>query len=176
MDQLKYPIGQYNSPVEITKEHREEWIKVLAELPVLLKKSVMNLNEEQLNTEYRPGGWTIRQVIHHIADSHMNSFIRFKLSLTEDSPIIKPYDEKKWAELYDTRSAPIEISLALIESLHERWVLLLNSLNEKQFSRSFIHPEDQKTIPLDNALGLYAWHSRHHLSHITELLKRMNWD
>jgi len=140
----------------------------------LLRKEVENLSDEQLNTPYREGGWTIRQVVHHLPDSHLNSYVRFKLALTEDNPKVKTYEEHLWAELKDTFETPIEVSLNLINSLHKRWVVLLKSLSDEQFERTFNHPE-WGNIPLDKTLALYAWHSRHHLAHITELKKRMNW-
>ncbi len=169
-----YPIGRFDHSINVTKELRSEFIKTIESLPYLLRKEVENLSDEQLNTPYREGGWTIRQVVHHLPDSHLNSYVRFKLALTEDNPKVKTYEEHLWAELKDTFETPIEVSLNLINSLHKRWVVLLKSLSDEQFERTFNHPE-WGNIPLDKTLALYAWHSRHHLAHITELKKRMNW-
>jgi uncharacterized damage-inducible protein DinB len=139
-----------------------------------LRSAVADLNEDQLATPYRPGGWNVRQVVHHLPDSHLNSYIRFRLALTEDNPVVKPYQEAAWAELHDARSAPIELSLALLESLHQRWALLLRSLSERDFARTFQHPElGQLTLAWN--LGLYAWHGRHHLAHITNLRTNQGW-
>ena len=144
------------------------------ETPEKLRAAVQDLNEEQLDTPYRPGGWTIRQVIHHLPDSHMNSYVRFKLALTENTPAIKTYDEAKWAELDDSKDTPVEVSLNLLESLHKRWVVLLRSMSEKDFHRSVNHPEWGE-IKLDRMLALYSWHCRHHLAHITTLRQRKGW-
>ena len=164
----RYPIGRYQPPAVITAEHRAEWIAELQALPGHLTDVISGLTEQQLNTPYRPGGWTVRQVVHHIADSHLNSYTRFRLALTEDSPVIKPYGESLWAELWDAKEAPVAPSLALIEGLHARWTLLLSRLSETDFARTFKHP-DIGEVRLDWTLGLYAWHSRHHVAHITAL-------
>ncbi|WP_420849533.1 YfiT family bacillithiol transferase [Paenibacillus montanisoli] len=171
----RFPIGEFEWEGEISEGQRAAWIEDINALPALLRSAVSGLSEEQLDTPYRDGGWTVRQVVHHIADSHMNSFIRFKLSLTEDNPTIRPYYEDRWAELADTKSAPIELSLSLIEALHERWSRLLGSLSEKDYCRTFFHPESKRTFRLDYNLGVYAWHGKHHLAHITELAKRLGW-
>jgi len=170
----RYPIGKFDHKIFVTEEMRSEFIKVIESLPSLLRKEVENLTEEHLNTPYREGGWTIRQVVHHIPDSHLNSYVRFKLALTEDNPDIKTYEEHLWAELKDSAQTPISVSLNLLESLHKRWVILLKSLSDEQFERTFKHP-DWGTISLSKTLALYAWHSKHHLAHITELKKQMNW-
>ena len=149
-------------------------IQEIADTPANLRASVAGLSAEQLDTPYRPGGWTVRQVVHHVPDSHMNSYVRFRLALTEDEPTIKPYDESRWAELADSRTARIETSLALLESLHERWVLLLRSLSPADFRRQFRHPE-LGVVSLEKNLALYAWHGRHHVAHITSLRERMGW-
>ncbi|WP_339201680.1 YfiT family bacillithiol transferase [Paenibacillus sp. FSL P2-0322] len=172
---LRYPIGSLVVPDTITEEQLIAWIHDIAELPAQLRQAVEGLNEQQLNTPYREGGWTIRQVVHHVADSHMNSYIRFKLALTEDTPTIKPYDEGRWAEIPDARELPLEPSLQLLEGLHERWVTVLRSLGEDQLHRSFIHPESGRTIRLERNIGIYAWHGKHHTAHITSLRERNAW-
>jgi hypothetical protein len=171
--QLQYPIGRFSPPPEISQEHIEAWIGDIAALPAKLRAAVAGLMDEQLDTPYRPGGWTPRQVVHHVADSHMNCFIRFKLALTEDKPTIKPYDEGAWALLADSK-AGMGVSLGLIEGLHERWVLLLRSMTPEQFRLEFVHPENG-VVSLARATGLYSWHSRHHTAHITSLRERMGW-
>lgn len=170
----RYPIGRFDRNINVTKETRIDFIKTIEKLPAQLRKEVEPLNDEQLNTRYREEGWTIRQVVHHIPDSHLNAYVRFKLALTEDSPQIKTYEEHLWAELPDTFNTPIEVSLQLLQSVHTRWTFLLNALSEKQFERTFQHP-DWGNITLSRTLALYAWHSKHHLAHITELKKRMGW-
>lgn len=171
---LRYPIGQFQHEGDITEGQRQQWIEDIAALPDGLRAEVAGLSDAQLDTPYREGGWSIRQVIHHLADSHMNSFIRFKLALTEDHPTIRPYYEDRWAELADSKE-PVEISLQVLEGLHQRWVILLQSIDEAQYSRTFYHPESKETIRLDTNLGIYSWHGRHHLAHITTLKDRMNW-
>jgi uncharacterized damage-inducible protein DinB len=174
MHDLRYPIGSYEPPNPITPEQREEWIAVLASAPARLADAVAGLSPEQLDSPYRDGGWTVRQVVHHVPDSHMNSYVRFMWALSEDTPTIKAYDEVAWAEVADARTAPIEPSLALLERLHGRWVLLLRSLTESQWQREFVHPEGGR-IDLATNLGAYAWHGRHHTAHITSLRERMGW-
>lgn len=169
----RYPIGKFERPEKILPEDRLNAIATLAELPEELRNAVESLGSAQLNTPYREGGWTVRQLVHHIADSHMNAFIRVRLALTEDWPTIKPYNEQAWAELHDS-TAPIEWSLELIESLHARWVMLLQSFTEEQWMRGYRHPESGDT-PLDVATLNYAWHSRHHVAHITHLRLREEW-
>lgn len=168
---LRYPIGRFSPPVQITEGQRRGWIEQVASLPVDLRRAVADLNDAQLSQPYREGGWTVRQVVHHLADSHMNSYVRFRLALTEDAPLIKPYEEAAWAELEDAKSAPIDLSLALLESLHGRWVMLLRGMTAREFARTFRHPE-LGPLELDRALGLYAWHGRHHVAHIMELRSR----
>ncbi|HEX7358420.1 MAG TPA: bacillithiol transferase BstA [Ignavibacteriaceae bacterium] len=170
----RYPIGRFDRNINITREVRSDFIKTIETLPSQLKKEVENLSPQQLDTPYRDGGWTIRQVVHHIPDSHVNSYVRFKLALTEDNPQIKTYEESLWAELPDTFNTPIEISLQLLDSVHKRWAILLRSLTDEQFEKTFQHPE-WGNITLSKTLALYAWHSKHHLAHITELKKRMGW-
>jgi uncharacterized damage-inducible protein DinB len=164
----RYPIGEFSFPEATTTEQRREWIRDIAEAPALLRAAVSGLSEQQLDTPYRPGGWTARQVVHHLADSHMNSYVRFKLALTEESPVIKPYDEVLWANLPDGSSMPIEPSLSLIEGLHSRWVRLLESMSETDFLRAFHHPESG-TIRLEQNLAHYAWHGKHHVAHVMSI-------
>jgi uncharacterized damage-inducible protein DinB len=170
---LRYPIGRFKTHAAISSGERADAIATLAELPEQLRNATDGLSAAQLSTPYREGGWTVRQVVHHIADSHMNAVIRVKLSLTEDWPTIKPYDEAAWAKLHDV-VAPVEWSLELIEALHARWVLLLQSLNEEQWKRGYTHPENGR-MTVELATLLYAWHSRHHVAHITRLRDRENW-
>jgi hypothetical protein len=173
-EDLRYPIGPFTMEGAITPARLEEWIGQIAEAPARLREAVAGLNDQQLDTPYRPGGWTVRQVTHHLPDSHLNSYCRFRLALTEDEPLIKPYDEVRWAELPDARTAPVELSLDLLDTLHRRWVLLLRSLNETAWNRRFRHPE-LGVRSLRQNLGLYAWHGRHHVAHITALRRRMGW-
>jgi uncharacterized damage-inducible protein DinB len=170
---LRYPIGKFQKTEGLTDAQRRATIATLAEAPAKLRASVAGLTEAQLDTPYREGGWTVRQVVHHLADSHMNSFVRFKLALTENEPTIKPYDEARWAELVDSR-APVEPSVLMLESLHNRWIVLLNSLSASEWQRTFRHPE-RGTMTLDDNLQLYAWHGRHHVAHITSLRERNGW-
>jgi uncharacterized damage-inducible protein DinB len=173
-DDLRYPIGEFDRDFEISSGARSERMRTIAELPQELASAVAGLSEEQLDAEYRPGGWTIRQTVHHVADSHANSLIRFKLALTEDEPpTIRPYYEDRWAELDDSK-LPVDISLNMLESIHGRWTALMDSMSEDDFKRCFIHPETGKWT-LEGALALYAWHSRHHTAHITRLKDRKGW-
>jgi hypothetical protein len=166
-DALRYPIGPFRWPEKpLTTEQREGLIAQLAELPVLVRQAVAQLTETQLDQSYRPGGWTARQVVHHLADSHLNGYLRFRLALTEETPSIRTYDQQRWAELPDARSAPVGPSIALLEGLHARWVALLRNLAAEDFQRAFLHPERGR-ITLDQALALYAWHGRHHVAHLT---------
>lgn len=171
---LRYPIGEFKADAAIGERRRRHNIQSLAEFPGRLREAVYGLSPDQLDTPYRPGGWTIRQVVHHLADSHMNSYIRMKLALTEEQPTVKPYDEKRWAELEDARAAPLELSLGLLEALHKRWVMFLQSLQPGDFGRAFHHP-DSGVMSLDIALQYYEWHGRHHIAHITSLRQRMGW-
>lgn len=175
LEQLKYPIGKFEKPGKITKEMLANWVSDISTFPERLMNKVNTLTEEQLDTRYRPEGWTIRQVVHHCADSHMNSLTRFKLALTEEQPIIKPYFEERWAELPDSKSMPIEPSLRMIEGIHKRWTVLLNHLSDEQYSRKFVHPQQGEIFRIDENIGLYAWHCNHHLAHITETIKRNHW-
>ena len=172
-EDLRYPIGKFDSNIEISPEIRQEFIETIAELPEKIRKSVDNLSDTQLDTPYRPEGWTVRQLVHHIADSHLNSFCRFKLALTEDFPTIRPYYEDRWALLADSQM-PVEDSLKIIEGIHSRWTSLLKSLTDKEFQRKLNHP-DSGEWTIEKFLALYAWHSRHHTAHITALSKRNGW-
>lgn len=175
MNKLKFPIGSFTVPEYLTQKNLIQCIVDIEEFPNKLKKETSHLTEAQLDTVYRPDGWTIRQVVHHCADSHMNSFIRFKLAITEDTPTIKPYFEDRWADLVDS-FMPIEPSLKMLEGIHERWVVILRSLSANDLKKGFNHPEQGRIIPLDEVIAMYAWHSNHHLAHITTLKKNKGWD
>ncbi len=174
MADLRYPIGKftYNGPP--TEEQKQQYLADIEQTPSNLRKAVQGLSDQQLDTPYRPEGWTVRQVVHHVPDSHLNAYIRFKLALTEDEPTIKSYAEDRWAQLADTQTTPVEVSLAMLNSLHARWVHLLRSLAPEQWKREFRHPE-LGAIPLEKNLALYAWHGRHHVAHITSLRERNGW-
>jgi uncharacterized damage-inducible protein DinB len=170
----RYPIGKMEMPKEITTARRQQAIEAIAATPKNLREAVRGLNDAQLDTPYREGGWTVRQVIHHVPDSHMNAYMRLKLALTEVKPTIKPYEESAWAELADSKGAPIEVSQKLLEALHERWDRVWRSLKAEDFSRPLVHPENgERTI--DWLLFVYEWHGRHHAAHITELRKKNGW-
>lgn len=166
IDKLKYPIGKFQKPEGINEQQVKSWIKIIEEFPEKLNDEVKNLSDEQLEKRYRPNGWTIRQVVHHCADSHMNSFIRFKLALTEEKPTIKPYAEELWAELPDAKDLPVDSSLRILAGLHERWVYLLVNLTDQELEKLFLHPETDLLISLKTNLGIYAWHCEHHLAHV----------
>lgn len=173
-DSLRYPIGHFKKPDVITKDIISEWTADIAAFPGRLTKQVEHLTEQQLDTPYRKEGWTIRQVIHHCADSHMNSLMRFKLTLTEDRPVIKPYFENRWAELADSKM-PVTPALKMLEGIHERWIVLLKSFTGDDYGKTFIHPEHGKEVRIDENIGIYAWHCNHHLAHIIRLKKIMEW-
>lgn len=166
IDKLKYPIGRFQKPTLIDKGILQDWIGIIKDFPKKLKEEVNNLSEKDFEKQYRPSGWTVRQIVNHCADSHMNSLVRFKLALTENTPVIKPYFEDRWAELSDTKIFPVESSLKTLEGLHERWVFLLNSLSDEELERQFEHPETGELISLKINIGIYAWHCEHHLAHI----------
>ncbi len=170
MENLRYPIGKYALPKQIDEDYIPNAIEQIETFPARLKKLLNNLPEDQLLWSYRSNGWTIKQLVHHCADSHMNSFIRFKLALTEDSPTIKPYHEDQWAELPDTVSTPIEESLKILEGLHARWTQLLKALSQEDLKKQFVHPEHGKRVSLSENIGLYAWHGNHHLAHIKQAI------
>ncbi|MBT8393373.1 MAG: putative metal-dependent hydrolase [Bacteroidia bacterium] len=175
LHKLKYPIGKFRAPEEYSESTINEWISILENFPMKLESLVKNLSDAQLDTPYRPKGWTIRQVIHHLADSHHHSYIRFKWALTEDKPVIKYYYEALWAELPDAKHAPIELSLSHLKAVHAKLVFLLKSLSKKELHRSFIHPEYNEEVVLWKNISIYAWHSEHHFVHIDNLLAREGW-
>lgn len=171
---LRYPVGLFTPPADYTPDLRRAATEIIAQAPTALRAAVRGLTNEQLDTPYRPGGWSLRQVTHHLPDSHMNAYIRLRLALTEENPTIKPYEESRWAELADAKSGPVEHSLALMDSLHARWVALLRSLPIEAFSRLWTHPEHGE-LTVDWHLQQYAWHCRHHVAQITGLRRRMGW-
>ncbi len=171
---LRYPIGPFKFEGPLNENQRKKIIDEIEEAPFKLREAVKGLSEEQLNTPYRPEGWTVKQVVHHVPDSHLNAYIRYKLALTENQPTIKPYEQALWAELYDTKNTPVEISLTLLEMLHKRWVILLRSMTENDFKKTFNHPE-QGLVNLERTLSLYAWHGKHHVAHINSLREKMGW-
>lgn len=174
-EQLRFPIGRYEAPERYDPELQNEWISAIEALPKWLDLCIENLDEHQLQTSYRPGSWTIIQVIHHIADSHMNAYIRLKLALTEDSPVIKPYDEKAWAELPDVETVPVNISITLLHALHRRWGQTLRNMQPEEWERTYYHPEYEEMVPLWQMTDLYAWHGRHHMEQIRQHRERMGW-
>lgn len=175
IEKLKYPIGKFDCPSNITADIQQAWISILEHFPNRLNNLVSTLSENQLNTPYRPEGWTVKQTIHHIYDSHHNAYTRYKWALTEETPIIKAYDEKAWANLFDTKNAPIDISLNAIAALHAKWAYILKGLTENDFQKELIHPVGNRTMSLAFITGMYAWHSNHHYAHIENLLKREGW-
>ena len=174
-EDLRYPVGRFQFDGDISPRARNQRIDEIAAAPAHLRSAVEGLSPAQLDTPYRPGGWTVRQVVHHVPDSHLNAYTRIKLALTEDEPTIKPYEEARWAELADGRTGPVEPSLTLLQVLHHRWVLLLRSLGPDDFRRRFRHPEHGRLIELDESVAMYAWHGRHHVAHIASLRRRMGW-
>lgn len=175
IEQLKYPIGKYKSPDVVTDAQIKMWMSEIDAAPALLRKTVEGMSDSQLATPYREGGWTVRQTVHHVPDSHLNAYCRFKLTLTEERPTIKPYFENRWAELEDGRNAPVEASLRLLESVHTRWLMLMRSMTSADFKRTYFHPEYKKEFTLEYVLGLYAWHGKHHVAQIQNLKERMKW-
>jgi hypothetical protein len=176
---LQYPVGKFTwnhtgEGLRASEAERQEWLGDIEETPARLWAAVTGLTDAQLDTPYRPGGWTVRQVVHHMADSHMNAYVRFRLALTEDEPTIKPYDEKLWANLLDAQTAPPDLSLTLLETLHQRWVMLLRSLKPEDFARGIKHPE-LGHVTLEKYLAMYAWHGKHHVAHISGLRQRSGW-
>ena len=175
LTQLQYPIGKFEVPDQITDAHLKEWISILEHLPQKLEDMVQPLSDEQLETPYRPGGWTVRQLVHHISDSHHHSYIRFKWALTEDKPLIKAYFEKEWSKLFDANTAPIQISLDHLKAVHAKLVYLLKGLSREELKRQFVHPEGNINTSLEENVGRYAWHGSHHFAHIENLIKREGW-
>lgn len=176
MADLRYPIGPFGYDGMMTDARRAECVDRIAVMPARMRAAVAGLDDRQLDTPYRPAGWTVRQVVHHVPDSHLNAYTRIRLALTEETPTIKPYEEAKWAELPDARSGPVEVSLAFLEAMHARWVLLLRGLGAAEGARQFRHPEHGRLMTVDEMLALYAWHGDHHTAHITSLRARMGWD
>src|SRR5271166_1614633 len=174
MPDLRYPIGKFTYQGPLTEEQKQNCLDEIAKAPANLRAAVKGLSEQQLDTAYRPEGWSVRQLAHHVPDSHLNAYVRFKLALTEDDPTIKPYAEDRWAQLADTQATPVEVSLALLDSLHDRWTRLLRALKPEDWKRTFRHPELGPRT-LEKNLALYAWHGRHHVAHITSLRERNGW-
>jgi len=174
MEDLRYPIGRFDVSLPVTSAQRPALIDAIAAAPAALRAAVAGLDDAQLDTPYREGGWTVRQVIHHVPDSHMNAYVRFKWTLTEDVPAIKTYDEDAWARLHDSRDTPVAVSLALLDVLHQRWVTLLRGMDDGAWARTLQHPE-WGALDLPRLLGMYAWHGKHHTAHVTALRERMGW-
>jgi uncharacterized damage-inducible protein DinB len=174
VDEIRYPVGQFRIDPDVTPYKRKVWIEQMAEAPAKLRTALLGLSEEQLDTRYRKDGWTLRQVVHHLADAQLNGFTRFKLALTEDKPAIKTYEEDLWSETADGRKAPVNLSVDLLTALHARWVILLESLGESGFARTFRHPQ-RGELRIDDAIQLYAWHSLHHTAHVSQLRERKGW-
>lgn len=176
MTDPRFPIGKYE-PQPFSEKLKREWINDIRFLPLTLENAILNLNEDQLETPYREGGWSVKQVVHHVADSHINAFCRFKLGLTENNPTIKPYEQSLWAELPDTKNLPVNISLTLLHAVHIRWVEILNHISDDDYNNKTVeHPEYKKTMTLWYLLGMYSWHSRHHTAHITSLREAKGWN
>lgn len=174
-DDPRFPIGRFQALADPSTEQRAAWIDQIRRLPAELRAAVRGLDDEQLDVPYREGGWTVRQVVHHLPDSHLNAYVRFRLALTEEEPTIRPYDEGRWAELSDARRAPVELSLSLLDALHARWAMLLEAMEPGDFARALVHPESGRQT-LDRVLQLYAWHGRHHLAHVTGVRERRGWE
>lgn len=175
LEALKYPIGYFEYSPKVSKDTVEAWLQVLEELPSTLEKLVKPLTNDQLDTPYRPGGWTIRQVVHHMADSHHHSYTRFKWALTEIEPVIKAYDEKEWSRLFDSKTAPIGLSISYLKALHAKMVFLLKGLTPEDLEKFYVHPEGNIRVSVKENIGKYAWHSQHHCAHIRGLLERKGW-
>jgi DinB superfamily len=174
MSDPRYPIGKFTYDIPPSEDQRAKLIRDIQETPGALRAAVQGLSPQQVETPYRDGGWTVGQVVHHVPESHMNAYVRFKLALTEDQPTIKPYMEDRWGRLPDVQSTPLEVSLSLLEFLHDRWVRVLRTIQPEEWKRAFVHPE-LGTVTLEKNLALYSWHGRHHVAHITELRRRMGW-
>jgi hypothetical protein len=175
IDSVRYPAGVYEKPDKILKSDVSRWCKEIERLPRDLKRLVSGFNDEQLDTPYREAGWTVRQVIHHLADSHINAYCRIKLALTEDNPTVKPYEEKRWAELSDARSADIKFSIQILTGIHKRWGLTIRAMNKEDYKRTFFHPANGRNQSIGEIIGMYAWHGRHHLAHIRNLKSSKGW-
>jgi uncharacterized damage-inducible protein DinB len=174
MPDPRYPIGKFSFEGALTADQKKQYLNDIEQTPAQLRAAVRGLSDQQLNTPYREGGWTVRQVAHHVPDSHMNAYIRFKLALTEDEPTIRPYMEDRWAELPESRQAPIDVSLALLDSLHQRWTMVLRNIGDADWKRTFRHPE-MGLLSLEKTLALYSWHGRHHVAHVTHMREKMGW-
>jgi uncharacterized damage-inducible protein DinB len=174
MSDPRYPIGKFSFDGTLTPAQRKQYLNDIEQTPARLRAAVRGLSDEQLNTPYREGGWTVRQLAHHVPDSHMNAYIRFKLALTEDEPTIRPYMEDRWAELPESKQAPIDVSLTLLDSLHQRWTMVLRNIPDADWKRTFRHPE-MGLLSLEKTLALYAWHGKHHVAHVTTLREKMGW-
>ena len=174
MSDPRYPIGKFSFDGTLSDAQRKQYIDDISKAPAALRSAIKGLSPQQLDTPYRDGGWTVRQVVHHVPESHMNAYIRFKLALTEDDPTIKPYMEDRWAKLEDVQATPIEVSLALLDSLHDRWVRLLRLIKPEEWKRTFRHPE-LGSVSLDKNVALYSWHGKHHVAHVTSLREKMGW-
>ena len=170
----KFPIGKYE-PQPFSENQKEAWLNDIKFLPQSLEYSVLNLDAAQLNTPYRDGGWTVKEVVHHVADSHINAYCRFKLGLTENNPTIRPYEQDLWAQLSDTQNLPINISLTLLHALHARWYEILRNMGDADWNKTIVHPEHGKTFTLWHLLGMYAWHGKHHVAHVRNLREKMGW-
>jgi hypothetical protein len=170
MNDPRFPIGRFHSPETISPEDRARFLETIAAAPLKYREAVAGLSTEQLDTPYREGGWTVRQVIHHVPDSHMNAYVRFKLALTENDPTVKPYDEAAWADLKDVSDTPVETSLSLLDFLHQRWVMLMRGMPEEDWKKRYIHPESNRPMVLDDVLAMYAWHCDHHLAHVRQAI------
>jgi len=171
----RYPVGSFKYDGDVSRNAIDRSVDAIESLPARLRESIARLDEAQMNTPYREGGWTPRQVVHHVADSHMNAYVRCKLALTEDAPTAKPYDEALWANMADVKTVPVETSLSLLDALHERWVAMLRAMPDADYERGYIHPDHNRLVPLREVVALYAWHGRHHTAHITSLRDRNGW-
>jgi uncharacterized damage-inducible protein DinB len=170
----RYPIGKYE-PQPFSEEQKKAWLQDIQFLPSALEKAILNLDAQQLQTPYRDGGWTVNQLVHHVADSHLNAYTRFKLGLTETNPVIRPYEEKEWAMLADVTAVPVNVSVTLLHALHQRWHVAVKDLTDEQWQRTVVHPEHGRQMTLWFLLGMYAWHGRHHTAHITTLRENKGW-
>jgi uncharacterized damage-inducible protein DinB len=170
----RYPIGKYE-PQPFSEKLKQDWLNDIKFLPLAIEHAILNLDAAQLDTPYREGGWTVKQLVHHVADSHLNAYCRFKLGLTEDNPTIRPYEEKLWAELKDTHNLPVNISTTLLHAVHIRWYEILVNMTNEEYDRTVFHPEHKKQFTLWHLLGMYAWHGRHHTAHITSLREKKGW-
>ena len=175
LEKYRYPIGRFDANQELTESNFSAWTEVIENFPLQIERVVANFSEEQLNTPYRPGGWTVAQLVNHVADSHLNSYIRFKWTMTEDTPAIKAYDQREWAKLADAKSTDLSASFLILRGVHARWTTLLRSLNPDDFNKELSHPDWERNLTLGLMLSLYAWHCEHHLSHITKLIEREGW-